>query len=108
MVLVLTLLPTQRNIQINFQLVSTLFVMSYTTYVLPFSVMKSNYMETMNEIIVLLASYHLFVFTEWVYDLDQRYRMGWSLVTLVIGLLVVNIAILAHTILKEAFSKMKR
>ena len=39
MVLVLTLLPTQRNIQINIQLVSTLFVMSYTTYVLPFNVM---------------------------------------------------------------------
>ena len=39
MVLVLTLLPTQRNIQINIQLVTTLFVMSYTTYVLPFKKM---------------------------------------------------------------------
>ena len=39
MVLVLTVLPTQRNIQINIQLISTLFVMSYPTYVLPFESM---------------------------------------------------------------------
>ena len=108
MVSVLTLLPAQRNIQINIQLVSTLFVMSYTTYVMPFSIRRSNYQETFNEIIVLLCSYHLFVFTEWVYDVDQRYRMGWSLLCLVVFLLVTNIGILAFVSLKRAYWNSRR
>ena len=82
--------------------------MSYTTYVLPFAVMRSNYMETFNEIIVLLSSYHLFVFTEWVYDVDQRYRMGWSLLCFVVFLLATNIAILAFVALKKAFLKSRK
>ena len=66
--------------------------MSYTTYVLPFDKMRYNFQETMNETFALLASYHLFVFTEWVYDLDARYSMGWSLIAFVIVLLVANVA----------------
>ena len=73
MVLIITLLPTQRNIQINMQLVCTLFMMSYSAYVLPFNSKVLNYQEIVNEITVLLASYHLFCFTEWVYDLPTRF-----------------------------------
>ena len=101
MVLVLTLLPTQRNIQINIQLISTLFVMSYTTYVLPFESMVQNYSETINEIWVLFASYHLFIFTEWVYDIETRFTMGWSLLTIVCLNVAYNIGVIVFVVLYE-------
>ena len=108
MVIVLTVLPRQRNVQINIQLVSTLFVMSYTTYVLPFVNMQQNYQETMNEIWVLIASYHLFTFTEWVYDLDTRFTIGWSLLVIVILNVVSNIAIICFVTFKEAKYKVQK
>ena len=79
--------------------------MSYTTYVLPFKKMRFNYQETMNETFALLASYHLFTFTEWVYDLDARYSMGWSLIGFVIVLLVANVAMVGTVLLREAIHK---
>ena len=57
--------------------------MSYTAYVLPFESKLQNYQETINEIWVLLASYHLLVYTEWVSHLETRFTMGWSLLAIV-------------------------
>ena len=108
MVIVLTVLPKQRNVQINIQLVSTLFVMSYTTYVLPFVNMLQNYQETMNEIWVLIASYHLFTFTEWVYELDTRFTIGWSLLVIVVLNVTSNIGIICFVTLKEAKEKTQK
>ena len=67
------------------QLWSTLYIMSYTAYVLPYENRVINLQEIVNEWTVIIASYHLFCFTEWVYDEDRRIEIGWSLLC-VIGL----------------------
>ena len=48
----------------------------------------------MNEIIVLVASYHLFCFTEWVYDLNVRFQVGWSMLVFLVINVATNITII--------------
>ena len=72
--------------------------MSYTAYVLPFQSLLLNYQEVFNEITVLLASYHLFCFTEWVYDLNARFLIGWSLLAVIAINVVTNIGIMLFVV----------
>ena len=62
----------------------------------------------MNETFALLASYHLFTFTEWVYDLDARYSMGWSLIGFVIVLLLANVAMVGTVLIRESIHKARK
>lgn len=108
MVFIITILPKARNVQINIMLVSALLVMGYTTYVKPYLSQKENLQETLNEVNVVLASYHLFCFTEFVVDPVQRSRIGYSLITLIIVNIIYNCAMMSVTIVKEFKREVKR
>ena len=71
-VILLILLPNHTNTQILTQITSSLFMMSYTGYVVPFSVQRENDITLFDETIVLFISYHLFCFTEFVTDPQRR------------------------------------
>ena len=101
MILVITLLPNYRNTQIVCQLWSTLFMMSYISWVRPFEREGQNTLEIINEIIVLLASYHLFCFTEWIYDFERRWEIGWSLVMLIGLNVTINLTTQISRILRK-------
>ena len=108
MILVLTLLPSNRNVQINCQLVSSLAMMAYVTWVRPYESKTQTNTEIINEITVLLSSYHLFCFTEWVYDMNRRLEIGWSLVGFIIFNILINLAIFLATIFKNFKKSVKR
>lgn len=108
MVYVITILPKARNVQINIMLVSSLLVMGYTTYVKPYVSRKANLQETLNEVNVVLASYHLFCFTEFVYDPYWRSKIGYSLITLIIVNIIYNCAMMSVTIVKEIKRETKK
>ena len=57
---------------------------------------------------VLIASYHLFCFTEWIYDLYTRFVIGWSLIGIVIANLATNIAIITGITISGFINKSKR
>ena len=84
MICVIILMPFHRNTQINAQLWSTLLIMCYTAHVLPYRAFIQNVQENFNEWTVLVASYHLFVFTEWVFDMNRRIDLGWSLIAVIL------------------------
>ena len=82
--------------------------MSYTAYVLPYENKVINLQEIVNEWTVIIASYHLFCFTEWVYDEDRRIEIGWSLLC-VIGLNVTfNSVLLMVCAVKGCYQKIKK
>jgi len=106
MIFMLVLLPSQRNIQIVTQLWSTLYIMSYTAYVLPYKSMTQNYQEILNEITVLVAAYHLFCFTEWIFDYHRRFELGWSLIGIIILNVIINVVIVCFVVLKSVCKKL--
>lgn len=63
--------------------------------------------EVFNEITVLIASYHLLVFTEWVWDMERRFEAGWSLIALIVINVCFNFAVLAVFVIKDSIRKTK-
>ena len=53
----------------------------------------SNTMDLVNESFVLLTTYHLYQFTEFMTDLDNRSLVGRSLMLLIIINVVLNIGV---------------
>ena len=57
--------------------------------------------EIFNEWTVLNAAYHLFIFTEWVYDADRRLEFGWSLIAVIVLNVVFNFGVLTVYVIKN-------
>ncbi len=81
----------------------------------PMNERVTNTMDLVNEAFVLLTTYHLYQFTEFMTDLDNRSLTGQSLVLLIIinvllniGLVVVQTSVLAIRKLKLKLMKWKQ
>jgi len=73
----------------------------------PFYRHTVNIQEILNEISVIIAGFHLFIFTEWV-ERDGRIIMGWSLIA-VIGLnVIMNMVMLAYVVFHMMCIKARR
>jgi hypothetical protein len=59
----------------------------------PMTEKVSNTMDLVNETFVLLTTYHLYQFTEFMTDLDNRSLVGKSLMLLIIINVVLNIGV---------------
>jgi len=59
----------------------------------PMTEKVSNNMDLINEAFVLLTTYHLYQFTEFMTDLDNRSLVGKSLMILIIINVVLNIGV---------------
>ena len=90
--------PDQINflyfIQINLHLWSTGFKLCYLAWNRPFVKKLMNYQDIMNEAIVLICGYHMFVFTDWVDSDNTRFTMGYSLIGFIILNVIINLSIL--------------
>ena len=82
--------------------------MSYTAFVLPYKSFMQNIQEVFNECTVIVASYHLFCFTEWIFDMERRFELGWSLIAVIVLNVFFNIALLAFVVLKSAYIKLRK
>ena len=66
----------------------------------PYVEQNDIWLELINEVLVLLAFYHLFAFTDFVLDPEVRFTMGYSLITVTSFAILVNCIVLAWSIYK--------
>jgi hypothetical protein len=60
-------------------------------------------MEVVNEVTILIATYHLFLFTDYVEDPNTQYNIGWSM----IGVTALNILINMGVMVWSSFRQLK-
>ena len=80
-----------------------LLLIVYNRLVKPFENPILNRLEVFNEVCIMAASYHLFVFTEYVDDPIMQYKVGWS----IIGVTAFNIMVNMGVMLYASFLKVK-
>ena len=54
----------------------------YNILVKPFEEPKMNRLEIFNEVCILAAAYHLFLFTDYIESPEFRYKIGWSITSI--------------------------
>ena len=73
----------------------------------PMNERVANQMELVNESFVLLTSYHLYCFTEFMTDLDNRSHTGKSLMLLIIFNVLLNIGVVVTQTASLSLRKLK-
>jgi hypothetical protein len=53
-------------------------------------------LEVFNEIMILVACYHLICFSEFIVDSDTQFNMGYSFVALIVCVIVFNVTIVVY------------
>ena len=86
---------------------SALFMLVYLIHVRPFNTGLLNKMEIFNESCLLLASLHVYLFTDYCPDPGFRYRAGWSLVVLTLANLLVNLLFMLGQTLQSLWALLK-
>lgn len=57
--------------------------------------------------LVVIATYPLFSFTEWVYDMHRRLEVGWVMLGCILFNIVFNIALLLIQLVIQSCRKLK-
>lgn len=78
--------------------------MVFTGYVRPFDEKFINNLELLNEILTLLATYSLVLFTHMVPDAVVRYDFGWYIIAVTLMTLLINLGVLLGTGIKNALT----
>lgn len=61
-----------------------------------------NRLEIFNEISIMAAAYHLFIFTDFEADPVQQYKAGWSIIAITTINIAINMLIMLRQTLKRA------
>ncbi|CDW81605.1 UNKNOWN [Stylonychia lemnae] len=80
--------------QIQALIFHCLFIIMFLIIVKPFQKSLNNYLEILNEICILGASYHLLVLTDYTPDDDIQYMAGWSLIGITVFNMLINIFVM--------------
>ena len=79
----------------------SLLLLIYDVHVKPFEQPLLNKLEFFNELSILVAAYHLPLFTDFVDDRTTHYFAGWSLILFVICNILVNLTVMFKRTLAE-------
>ena len=79
----------------------------YLIRIKPFYRQTVNIQEVLNEITVIIAAHHLYIFTEWV-SLEDRIFMGWSLIAVIGVNVAMNMGMLAFVVLHMVYIKSRK
>lgn len=78
-----------------------MLVIIYTAWVKPFELPLLNRMEVFNEYCILLASVHLFLFTDFIEDPVMHYKIGYSIIGVTIVNIIVNMMVMVWATLRQ-------
>ena len=81
-------------IQLQILVLFSSFYIIYYEGQRPHKVRGRQMLEIFNEVLIMMAIYHMFLFTQFNFNLDLQFFMGYSLVGLVGLLVVVNIGVM--------------
>ena len=64
--------------------------MIYQAHSKPFKTLHENYMDKVNESIMMCLCYGLFIFTDWIDLKEMQYELAWKYIQIVALMIVLN------------------
>lgn len=71
-----------------------MMMVMFVTYYKPFTEPVFNKIEVFNEVCILLASYHLLLYNDFVPSTDDQYMAGWSIALVTAINMLVNLVVI--------------
>jgi hypothetical protein len=83
-------------LQVQILIFHCILMIMYNILVKPFEEPKMNRLEIFNEVCILAAAYHLFLFTDYIESPEFRYMIGWSIISITTFNIVVNMLVMCE------------
>lgn len=77
---------------------SSLFQLGFNVYEQPMSSRMMNAMENLNEIAIYITSLFMFIFTDWIPEIETRYFLGYVYLPIVLGIVAINLGCIVYEI----------
>ena len=106
-VFVIVALPSMNWLQRQLIVFMCSMSMAFIGWYRPFELPIHNNLELVNEVIILLNSYFLFIYSDFVGDVYVRYSLGWYNVGAIGALVTVNLLLITLTTGKKSLYKCK-
>jgi hypothetical protein len=86
---------------------SNLYII-YLQHVSPYDDTSAVFIETCNEVILLLICYHFILLTDLLSDPALKFKIGWSLCLCVLAMIAMNLTIIVFVSLRQCCVDLKR
>ena len=87
----------ERNyFQVQSEIFKCSLVMIYLGHFSPFVSRLAGTVELINEVLIVICTYHLIMFTALVYDPGTRYLCGWPCIVVVFTLIAINLSVIVY------------
>jgi hypothetical protein len=90
-------------LQVQLLIFHCILMLIYNILVQPFEEPMLNYLEIFNELCIIVASYHLIPFTDFLDDPEIRYEVGWSIIGITTFNIGVNMIFMSLLSLRKLF-----
>ena len=104
----ITVMANEPIVQIVLYLFASLASLLYLITMKPFDVDLMLKAEILNEIGILIVSYTLFWFTDYVVDPSLEFDLGWCVVSMILLLVLVNIVIFGIALVRKIKLSIKK
>lgn len=94
------------NIYVN--IFGNILFIKYLCDSMPMEFKYLNLMEIMNEICLSFFIYFLFLFSDFVSDIEVRYKLGYLFIYLVIFIIAVNFLLISNSMYKDSLYEFKK
>ena len=105
MIAMLTLLHLESGVLVCIVLYQSLFSSTYVMGVEEKNSRSETRLHLVNELCVVVATYHILAFTQFVYSEDAQYSLGFSMVGITILNLLFNVVLLIKKSLSHLWRK---
>ena len=105
--LIIVALSNSSYFQIQIVVFKSSLVMAFQGQVKPYTTSSQNNLELINEILTLICTYGLIIFTDFVPEANARYNSGWVLIGLTLLILVINMIVLFYLSISGLWRKGK-
>jgi heme/copper-type cytochrome/quinol oxidase subunit 4 len=95
------------GLQVNLFIYSSVMYLIYVNIVSPYDASAQVNVDTVNEFMLLCISYHFLLFVDLVQDPEIKYKLGWTLVALIMLVVAANIVYIAIFSIKGSLHQRK-
>ena len=97
------------NVVMNIILYISLQLCTISMYILykPMLTKLMNYIEIINEILIIISIYFMMIFTNWIDDIELRYSLGFSLIHVILFVVCCNMVVIVYYLKKDIYKKYK-
>ena len=98
----------KRAIAVMINMLVCILFTSYVLLIRPFKNNEMNNLQIFNESCIMLANYHMLLFTDYISDIYMKFDIGWSLIAVTLFMILANLILMFKGHIRAFFASVRK